>query len=256
MSDTPSAPIPPLPNYRFRITDNGTKVTLIPTDGIPVDDSSYVGANALQLAIQTEAFIHVFDGEQDDVNRSQFDRGNTSEVSRRVRLIDNVRRELCEEGMIHLVPIICKRLRESGYLIQGNQIPTNLAHIDMIIKGGKMKKEFEDDPISLLLKLHEMIGEVVAQTEWKLAAGACFNSRYNVDYADGAVGINKSRKQHCFINIIGSKCNKAVQCKIQAACDTAFGCGLRTKRSSKKKMIEHGDGMRLIFHITWLSPIP
>jgi len=98
------------------------------------------------------------------------------------------------------------------------------------------------------LHLYEMINEPAASSGWKLAACERFNTRYKIGFANGAMGINKTKKQHSFLNVVGAKCNKILMCKLHAASDAAFGCGIRAQKQ-KDKFAVKWDEISLPLHL-------
>lgn len=70
--------------------------------------------------------------------------------------------------------------------------------------------------------------------KWRLSAMEEFNNKYNTCFADGkSYGLNKSRAQHCFVNLIGEFSNKNVKEKLATSSNDLFNCGWRLTKVKK-----------------------
>ena len=119
-----------------------------PVNGLPHDAKQYNDQRGFDLVYKLQHFMPKFE-DPHQLNDEPNPHSEENEKSC-VILLSSIRKELISIGVFTLGAVISKKLAARNFVIGSNQQPpTRSHHIELVIKGERMKKMWDDDRYNL-----------------------------------------------------------------------------------------------------------
>ena len=204
-----------------------------PVNGLPHDAKHYNDQCGLDLVYKLQHFMPRFE-DPHQLNDEPIPHSEENEKSRAI-LLSSIRKELINVGVFTLGTVISKKLAARNCVIGSNQQPpTRSHHIELVIKGERMKKMWDDDRYNLFEMIFVDIIRTFTDVDWKDEAVGQFMQKYGLAFEHGVpLGFSGTKKRHCFFSIVGECSVKVVRDIVRRAMDSAFQCGIRSQKSKE-----------------------
>ena len=203
-----------------------------PDNALPVLDQLYHVDDGLKFAHMTQHIIRPIDDRQSDEVLIPFDPNNREDVKARVAAGIGARNRLSDIGVGELMGVIAKNFADKGYKLQSGQVFKKDSHFNDVLGKPEVLTAFSKDPLRVINDIYDAAIAPMGELKWKTDASTKFGLEKNVTHLTTLIGLNNSKAQHCFMNVLGSKPVKSVKDKIDRATEHHFGFGIR---SSKKE---------------------